>query len=95
MAEAEAEAEQAARLTRERERHERRTALCVVVGREQLLRKRMRRGDPPDALTTDVEALEAALLRLTAAVARLDEVDERPVGRPAGGVSPAARRRRG
>jgi hypothetical protein len=71
----EAEAAQAARQARERERHELRTALCVVVGREQLLRKRLRRGDAPDALTTDVEALEAALLRLTAAVDRLEAVE--------------------
>jgi hypothetical protein len=72
-----AEREPAARQARERERHELRTALCVVVGREQLLRKRLRRGDPPAETIRDVEALEAALLRLTAAVARLEAVDER------------------
>jgi hypothetical protein len=70
-----AEVEPAARQARERERHELRTALSVVVGREQLLRKRVRRGEPQDALTTDFEALEAALLRLTAAVARLEAVE--------------------
>jgi hypothetical protein len=71
-----AEAEPTAR-RRERDRlqHEARTALCVVVGREQLLRKRVRRGDPPAALTTDFEAIEAASIRLTAALARLDAIE--------------------
>jgi hypothetical protein len=40
-----------------------------------LVRKRVRRGDPPAATIRDFEALEAALLRLTAAVDRLDAVD--------------------
>jgi hypothetical protein len=71
----EADAEQAARQARERERHELRTALCVVVGREQLLRKRVQRGEPPVQTAADFEAIEAALLRLTAAVDRLDAVD--------------------
>ena len=76
-----AEAERALRRAQTREwlRHELRTALCVVVGREQLLHKRVRRGEPPERLTADFEALEAALLRVTAAV----------------GASPAARARRG
>jgi hypothetical protein len=56
-------------------RHELRTALCVVIGREQLLRKRLRRGEGSDQLTSELEAMEAALLRLTAAVARLDHHD--------------------
>jgi hypothetical protein len=71
----EAKAERTAR-ARDREwmQHELRTALCVVVGREQLLRKRVLRGDPPAQIANEFEAMEAALLRLAAAVRRGDEL---------------------
>ena len=54
--------------------HEIRTPLWVVVGRVQLLRRRLRRGDDPAQLATELEAIEAALVRLAAAVKRVDDV---------------------
>ena len=53
--------------------HELRTPLTVVVGRVQLLRRRLRLGQEPTSLEDDLEAIEAALVRLTAAIERLDK----------------------
>jgi len=52
--------------------HELRSPLTVVVARVQLLRRRLRGGDVPARVHDDLEAIEAALARLTAAVERLD-----------------------
>ena len=51
--------------------HELRTPLTVLMGRVQLLRRHLRRGDGV-RIDTDLEAIEAAIVRLTAAVERLD-----------------------
>ena len=53
--------------------HELRTPLCVVVGRVQLRQRRLRRGDEPARVAAELEAIEAALVRLAAAVERADE----------------------
>jgi signal transduction histidine kinase len=52
--------------------HELRTPLTVLMGRVQLLRRHLRRGDDAVGIDTDLEAIEAAIVRLTAAVERLD-----------------------
>ena len=52
--------------------HDLRTPLTVLMGRVQLLRRHMRRGDDAMQVDTDLEAIEAAIVRLTAAVERLD-----------------------
>lgn len=52
--------------------HELRTPLTVLMGRVQLLRRHVRRGDNAVRIDTDLEAIEAAIVRLTAAVERLD-----------------------
>ena len=52
--------------------HDLRTPLTVLMGRVQLLRRHMRRGDDAVRIDTDLEAIEAAIVRLTAAVERLD-----------------------
>ena len=52
--------------------HDLRTPLTVLMGRVQLLRRRMRRGDDAVQIDTDLEAIEAAIVRLTATVERLD-----------------------
>ena len=52
--------------------HNLRTPLTVLMGRIQLLRRHMRRGDDTVQIDTDLEAIEAAIVRLTAAVDRLD-----------------------
>ena len=54
--------------------HELRTPLTVLMGRVQLLRRHVRRGDDAVRIDTDLEAIEAAIVRLTAAVERLDHV---------------------
>jgi len=51
--------------------HELRTPLTVLMGRVQLLRRHVRRGDDVVPIDTDLEAIEAAIVRLTA-VERLD-----------------------
>ena len=56
--------------------HEVRTPLSVVVARVQLLRRRLRRGDDLAQVEAEVEAMEAALVRLVAAIERLDEPAE-------------------
>jgi hypothetical protein len=48
--------------------YEVRTLLSVVVARVQLLRRRLRRGDDPARVEADMEALEAALVRLVAVI---------------------------
>ena len=53
--------------------HDLRTPLTVVAGRLQLTRRHLRRGNGLTQADTDLEALEAAVARLVAAVARLDE----------------------
>jgi signal transduction histidine kinase len=52
--------------------HDLRTPLTVLMGRVQLLRRHMRRGDDAVQIDTDLEAIEAAIVRLTATVERLD-----------------------
>ena len=52
--------------------HDLRTPLTVLMGRVQLLRRQVRRGDDTVRIDTDLEAIEAAIVRLTAAVERLD-----------------------
>ena len=52
--------------------HDLRTPLTVLMGRVQLLRRHIRRGDNTVQIDTDLEAIEAAIVRLTAAVERLD-----------------------
>ena len=52
--------------------HDLRSPLTVVVGRVHLLRRHLRGGGDPLRVHEDLEAIEAALARLTAAVARLD-----------------------
>ena len=52
--------------------HDLRTPLTVLMGRVQLMRRHMRRGDNTVQIDTDLEAIEAAIVRLTAAVERLD-----------------------
>jgi signal transduction histidine kinase len=52
--------------------HNLRTPLTVLMGRVQLLRRHMRRGDDAVQVDTDLEAIEAAIVRLTATVERLD-----------------------
>lgn len=52
--------------------HELRTPLTVLMGRVQLLRRHVRRGDDAVRIDTDLEAIEAAIVRLTTAVERLD-----------------------
>lgn len=53
--------------------HDLRSPLTVAVGRVQLIRRRLRR-DPCDAasIDSDLEAVEAALVRLWALTDRLD-----------------------
>jgi signal transduction histidine kinase len=55
--------------------HELRSPLTVIVGRVQLLRRHLRGGEDPERVHEDLDAIEAALARLTAAVARLDRSD--------------------
>jgi K+-sensing histidine kinase KdpD len=52
--------------------HDLRTPLTVLMGQVQLLRRHMRRGNDTVQIDTDLEAIEAAIVRLTAAVDRLD-----------------------
>lgn len=52
--------------------HDLRTPLTVLMGRDQLLSRHMRRGDDAVQIDTDLESIEAAIVRLTAAVERLD-----------------------
>ena len=52
--------------------HALRTPLTVAVGRVQLLRRRLGRGEDPARVAAELEALEAALVRLAAAVERVD-----------------------
>jgi signal transduction histidine kinase len=51
--------------------HELRSPLTVLVGRVQLLRRHLRGGDSA-RVQDDLEAIEASLARLTAAVERMD-----------------------
>ncbi len=55
--------------------HELRSPLTVIVGRVQLLRRHLRGGENPERVHEDLEAIEAALARLTAAVERVDRSD--------------------
>jgi K+-sensing histidine kinase KdpD len=55
--------------------HDLRSPLTVVVGRVQLLRRHLRDCEDPVRVHEDLEAIEAALVRLTAAVARMDRSD--------------------
>lgn len=53
--------------------HDLGTPLTVAVGRLQLTRRHLRRGNGVAQADTDLEALEAAVARLVAAVHRLDQ----------------------
>jgi signal transduction histidine kinase len=53
--------------------HELRTVLTVAVGRAQLLRRRLLRGEDPGRALAELDALEAALARLAAAVERAED----------------------
>ena len=52
--------------------HELRAPLTVVFARVQLLRRRLRREQGVHDLDHDLESIESALARLTAAIERLD-----------------------
>ena len=52
--------------------HDLRTPLTVLTDRVQLLRRHIRRGDDAVQIDNDLEAIEAAIVRLTAAVERID-----------------------
>ena len=52
--------------------HDLRTPLTVVLGRVQLARRHLWRGDDLTRVDADLEALEAAVARLVATVERLD-----------------------
>lgn len=54
--------------------HDLRTPLTVVVGRVQLLRRHLRRSDT-DRASADLEAIEAALTRLSADIDRVERKD--------------------
>lgn len=65
--------------------HDLRTPLTAALGRVQLLRRRLSRGIDQIAFATDLEAIEAALVRLAAAVERVDHDGRgRPVPAPGG-----------
>jgi signal transduction histidine kinase len=53
--------------------HELSTALTVMKGRIQLLRRRVQRGDEVARLETDLAAIEAELARLTTTVERIHQ----------------------
>lgn len=66
----------AANFTQEAHRqvmHDLRTPLTVLLGRVQLLRRDRVRGLHPERLDGDLEAIEAAVLRLAAAVEQVEE----------------------
>jgi signal transduction histidine kinase len=48
------------------------SALTVIKGRTQLLRRRLRQGDDTARLETDLEAIERELARLTTIVQRIN-----------------------
>jgi hypothetical protein len=73
MDEAPGEAAERARMQHATRMHDVRTPLTAVVARVQLLRRRLRRGDDPARVAAEVEALEAALVRLVAAIERWDD----------------------
>ena len=63
-------------LARHLRMHELRGSLTVVTGRAQLMRRRLRRGAADqERLAADLEAIEAALVRLAAAIERVDRDD--------------------
>ena len=54
--------------------HDLRNPLTVITGQVQLLRRRLRRGEAgPEEVAARLEPIEAALVRMTALVARLDK----------------------
>lgn len=56
--------------------HDLRSALTVLVGRVQMVRRQSRQGDlDPALLTANLEAIEAALARLVAVVHRIEAED--------------------
>ena len=58
--------------------HELRGSLCVVTGRVQLRRRRLRRGElDAERAANGLEAAEAALVRLAAAIERVDRDEPR------------------
>lgn len=69
--------------------HDLRNPMAVVVGRIQLIRRRLRRGEV-DALrlTTELEAVEAAMVRMVAIIDRLDAEPDEPssASRDEGGI---------
>ncbi len=52
--------------------HDVRTPLTVVIGRVQLLRRRLKRGHAPENLDAELAEIEAASMRLAEALSRLD-----------------------
>ena len=52
--------------------HDVRTPLTVVIGRVQLMRRRLQRGRVPENLDDELAEIEAAAKRLAEALARLD-----------------------
>jgi signal transduction histidine kinase len=57
--------------------HDLRSPLTVMLGRVQLARRRLQRGELPTEIDADLEALEAAVARLVAAVERLAQGGQR------------------
>jgi len=55
--------------------HELRTPLTIIMGRVQLLRRHTRRGGEAVHMDAELEAIEAAIVRLAAAVERLERRD--------------------
>ena len=75
----EAKAEQTPRAKDDQEvglTHELSTALTVLKGRIQLLRRRLRRGDDVARLETELDAIEAEMARLMRTVAKVQGRNE-------------------
>lgn len=60
---------------RETVAHDLRMSVTVVVGRVQLLRRRLRRGDDLARVASELEAIEEAISRLITSVEQLDALE--------------------
>lgn len=57
--------------------HDIRTPLTVLLGRVQLLRRHMLRGADTHQINADLDAMEAAIHRLAAAIEQMDDHRQR------------------